>query len=334
MVELVVGPEWPGPQRYGRLLRLVVRTLRRAILIAAPVLLGWGIYFFRLVLWVLRWAALIAAPALRDWTTRFFGFLVRGLRWAAVFAVLALLGWGLATEARTSYLQSSVFSSLTRDMSFTVRPGPNRTIRPPKGGPYDERLGYAGLPVFIASLGAHHFAVDRQAKWSDELARFVDQGGYAIYGEKSRAGLSLFDRDGNPLYRASYPERTYADFGSIPPLVADSLLFVEDHDLLDLQNPRHNPAVEWSRFMLAAAGRVAGLLDRRFREGGASTLATQIEKFRHSPGGRTPGAGEKLRQMVTASARAYRDGPVTTAARRRIVTSYLNSEPVASRPGY
>src|SRR5208282_1002215 len=106
MVELVAGPEWPGPQRYGRLLRLVVRTLRRAILIAAPVLLGWGIYFFRLVLWVLRWAALIAAPALlgcgirlfravgrvlrwgtalaapalRDWTTRFFGFLVRGLR--------------------------------------------------------------------------------------------------------------------------------------------------------------------------------------------------------------------------------------------------------------
>jgi membrane peptidoglycan carboxypeptidase len=219
-------------------------------------------------------------------------------------------------------------------MSFSVRAGPNPTIRFPKWGPYDERLGYPGLPAFIASLNTHHFAVERQAEWSDELARFVGQGGYAIYGEKSRAGLALFDRDGNPLYRASYPERAYADFDSIPPLVVDSLLFVEDHDLLDLQHPRHNPAVEWSRFMLAAAGRVAGLLDRRFREGGASTLATQIEKFRHSPGGRTPQAGEKLRQMVTASARAYRDGGDTTAARRAIVTTYLNSEPFASRPGF
>jgi membrane peptidoglycan carboxypeptidase len=261
-------------------------------------------------------------------------FVVRLLRWAAFLAALSLLGWGLAAETRTSYLQSRIFSKLTRDMNFVVRPGASRNVRFPKWGPYDERLGYAELPAFIGSLSADHFAVERQAEWSDQLARFVDDGGYAIYGEKSRTGLALFDRDGNPLYRAIYPERTYADFGSIPPLVVDSLAFVEDHDLLDLQNPRHNPAVEWSRFMLAAAGRVAGLLDRRFREGGASTLATQIEKFRHSPGGRTPQVGEKLRQMVTASARAYRDGRDTTAARRGIVTTYLNSEPFASRPGY
>ena len=154
------------------------------------------------------------------------------------------------------------------------------------------------------------------------------RAGYAIYGEKPRAGLELFDRDRNPLYQASYPERAYKDFASIPPLVVDSLLFIEDHDLLDLQNPQRNPAVEWGRFMLAAAGRVASVVDRRFREGGASTLATQIEKFRHSPGGRTPGIAEKFRQMVTASARAYRDGPDTTAARRDIVTTYLNSTPL------
>jgi membrane peptidoglycan carboxypeptidase len=145
--------------------------------------------------------------------------------------------------------------------------------------------------------------------------------------------VRLFDRDGNQLFGASYPERAFVDFRSIPPVVVESLLYVEDRDLLDPHDSRHNPAVEWSRFTLAVVGRAAGLLDRRFREGGASTLATQTEKFRHSPGGRTPGVGEKMRQMVTASARAYRDGPVTTAARRRIVTSYLNSEPLASRPG-
>src|SRR5205085_419026 len=82
------------------------------------------------------------------------------------------------------------------------------------------------------------------------------------------------------------------------------------------------------------AGRIASVVDRRFREGGASTLATQIEKFRHSPRGLTPSIREKFRQMVTASARAYRDGPDTTAARREIVATYLNSTPLSSRPGY
>ena len=146
--------------------------------------------------------------------------------------------------------------------------------------------------------------------------------------------MKLFDRDRNPLYQASYPDRAYRDFSSIPPLVVDSLLFIEDHGLLDLQDPERNPAVEWGRFMLAVAGRIASVVDRRFREGGASTLATQIEKFRHSPGGRTPGIAEKFRQMVTASARAYRNGPQTAAARRDIVTTYLNSTPLGSRPGY
>ena len=263
-----------------------------------------------------------------------FHFIVRLLLWVALLAALSLVGWGLTAETRTSYLQSRIFSNLTRAMSFVVRPGPTGNFRFPKWGPYDERLGYAGLPGFIASLNADHFTVQRQAEWSGGLARFVDQGNYAIYAEKPRAGLKLFDRDGNPFYRASYPQRAYADFAAIPPLVVDSLLFIEDHDLLDPRNPRRNPAVEWSRFALAVAGRTAGLVNRRFRAGGARTLATQTEKFRHSPGGRTVGVGEKLRQMETASARAYRNGPDTTATRREIVTAYLNSEPLASRPGY
>jgi membrane peptidoglycan carboxypeptidase len=263
-----------------------------------------------------------------------FGLFVRALRWAVVTAALAALGWALATEAHTSYLQSRIFSSVTRDMTFAVGPGASSRIRFPKWGPYDERLGYVGLPVFIASLGAHHFAVQRQAEWSADLDRFVDDGGYAIYREKARAGLRLYDRDGNPLYAASYPEWAYRDFSSIPGLIVDTLLFIEDHELLDVQDPRRNPAIEWSRFMLAVGGRLAGLVDRRFREGGASTLATQVEKFRHSPEGRTPGVVEKLHQMISASARAYSNGPDTTTARRRTVTTYLNSEAFASRPGY
>jgi membrane peptidoglycan carboxypeptidase len=260
--------------------------------------------------------------------------IVAVLRWAAALAAVLLLGWGAVAETRTSFLESRIFARLTRGMTYTVRPGPSRTILFPKDGPYDERLGYAELPRFFRALGRDHFTIARQARWSPSLDRYVEDGGYAIYQEKTRAGLQLFGRDGAPLYRARYPERTYEDFASIPPLVVESLSYIEDRDLFAPHDPERNPAVDWDRFMLAVAGRAAGIVDRRFRAGGASTLATQTEKFRHSPGGRTPDTVEKLRQMVTASARAYRDGPDTTTARRHIVTTYLDSEPLGSRPGY
>ena len=219
-------------------------------------------------------------------------------------------------------------------MIFRVISGPSDTIIFPKYGPYDERLGYAGLPGFIRSLEDHHFAIARQARWSPSLENFVKEDGYAIYHEKERTGLELFDRDGAPLYRVRYPKQTYPDFAAIPPLVVKSLSFIEDKDLFTPDEPDRNPAVDWDRFGLAVAGRVAGVVDPGLRAGGASTLATQTEKFRHSPDGRTPGDVEKLRQMLTASARAYLDGPNTLAARRRIMTAYLNSEPLGSRPGY
>src|SRR5690606_2722458 len=63
-------------------------------------------------------------------------------------------------------------------------------------------------------------------------------------------------------------------------------------------------------------------------------LATQLEKYRHSPGGRTASAAEKGRQMVSASVRAYRDGPQTMPARQRIIRDYLNSVPLSAAPGH
>ena len=79
---------------------------------------------------------------------------------------------------------------------------------------------------------------------------------------------------------------------------------------------------------------LARLADPTRNVPGGSTLATQIEKYRHSPSGRTDDVREKLRQMASASLRAYRDGPDTSAARRQIVVDYLNSTPLAARAGF
>ncbi len=259
---------------------------------------------------------------------------IRALRWLAAVGVLALLGWGVATEARTSYLQSRIFTWLDSHIRYWVAQGPSRSLRFPPPGPYDVRLGYAEHPAITQSLEAHQFQIVRQARWSSWADWFVAKGGYTIYTQKMRAGLKLFDRRGVPLFRASYPQRLYDHFSEIPPVVANSLMFIEDRYLLDAHDPYRDPAVEWNRFMLAAAGRIAGVINRHWRRGGASTLATQTVKFRDSPGGRTETIGEKLRQMLTAAADAYRDGPDTMAARRLILKAYIDSTPLASRPGY
>ncbi|HTT78171.1 MAG TPA: transglycosylase domain-containing protein [Stellaceae bacterium] len=261
-------------------------------------------------------------------------WVVRPLRLAVLAAVLLLIGLGVAGETQTSYLEAALFTRLDRNMRFAVEPGASPSIRFPTEGPYDRRLGYAELPQFIRSLLAHRYRIDSQARWSQDLSRFVGFGGFPIYREKDTAGLHIYDDDGHQVYGAQYPRWIYSSFASVPPLVADSLSFIEDKYLLDPREPERNPAVEWKRFGLAAAGRFAGIVIPGIHAGGGSTLATQTEKFRHSFDGRTRGVFAKLRQMLTASARAYIDGPDTLQRREQILTTYLNATPLGSMPGY
>jgi len=220
------------------------------------------------------------------------------------------------------------------DFKYKVEPGPSPTLRFPQAGPYDQRLGYVELPSLVQRLMGRDFEVTSQARQSPALMNFIDAGGYAVYHEKSQAGLVLKDRRGETLEAAPYPSVAYQRFAQIPPLLVDTLRFIEDRELLDPRDPYRNPAIEWRRFALAAARRVGGVLDPSLKHGGASTLATQIEKYRHSPAGRTENVAEKMRQMATATARAYLDGPETISAQQDIVMAYLNSTPLGSRPGH
>src|SRR3954453_7126709 len=259
---------------------------------------------------------------------------IGALRILTAAAILALIAWAAMWEMGTSHYQAKLFTHLAGKMTFSVAEGPSDAIRFPKTGPYDERLGYIGLPGFLESLTRHGFKIENQARWSPALVEAADHKLFPIYEEKDRAGLRILDPKGGEVYRAQFPERVFPDFASIPSLVVNSVLFVEDRYILDPANPERNPAIEWKRFALAAAGQVAGLVVSDADSGGGSTLASQIEKFRHSPGGRTGGAVDKLRQMITASLRAYYDGPDTLKRRQEIVTAYLNSTPLASMPSY
>ena len=266
-------------------------------------------------------------------------------RWPWGRIILGILGLGLLAlgvkaylflrdELPASTLQARYLSELGSHISFVVEPGPSPLIRYPRTGPYDLRLGYVGLPSFIQRLRTLGFTITAQARVSPMLAQVVDRGFFPLYHEKMQAGLRLFDQAGHVVYNTTIPTHVYRTFDDIPPLVVQTLLFIENRELFDARYPHRNPAVEWDRFGLAVVHTLLRVLPFHLSRSGGSTLATQLEKFRHSPEGRTGSVVEKFRQMGSASLRAYLDGPNTLPARREIVLAYLNSVPLGAIPGY
>ncbi|WP_426112425.1 transglycosylase domain-containing protein [Massilia sp. PWRC2] len=249
--------------------------------------------------------------------------------------LLSLAGWWLVDESRTSAMQARLFGELAHKISWKVAPGPSPAIRFPSDSPYDERLGYANLPDYLTKLNSHDYVVTAQARMSPKMVALADQGVFATYREKTRVGLDITDATGQPIFSARFPERVYDSFAVTPTALVASLLFIENRELLDTSYPKRNPAVEWDRFSKAVFDKsVHTVIGGDKRVSGGSTLATQIEKYRHSPDGRTSSLKDKLRQMFSATLRAYQGGEDTTLARRQIVVDYINTVPLSAKQGY
>lgn len=252
-----------------------------------------------------------------------------------VLVVLLPLVLLLRYELGTSHLQSHWLSSYTADLTYQTEAGPSASIRFPTRGPFNERLGYVAAPVAIDSLTQPgRFAISAQARVSERFARHMDRGFSPPYVPKQQAGLEVLDRHGSPLSSVRYPRHVYAAADSIPLLVRETLLFIENRSLLDRDHPLQNPAIEWWRFTEASLQQATAAFGWTDGGHGGSTLATQLDKMRNSPGGRTTGPVEKLRQMASASVNAYLDGPSTLDARSRLVPEYLNMLPLSAIAGH
>ncbi|HLG99239.1 MAG TPA: transglycosylase domain-containing protein [Bryobacteraceae bacterium] len=251
----------------------------------------------------------------------------------SVVAGLVLL-FGVIFELRTSWLESLLFRSLDRRISFSLGQGPSPRIQYPQPGPYDWTLGYARLPDLLAHLESAGYKIDAQVRDSHLAAALYRGGVNPVYGRKDQAGLRIMDWRGNVLYSFTRPAKVYDTYASVPPVVIETLLFIENRHMLDSGHPYRNPAVEWDRLTKAMLDYGIHVVDRGHPVIGGSTLATQLEKLRHSPGGRTHSPLEKLRQMTSASLAAYQKGMSTLPMQRQIVLDYINSIPLAAQAGY
>lgn len=253
--------------------------------------------------------------------------------WAIALLVVFLVGLAVYREMRSSALQSQFLSRYVTKLSYAVDTGPSPSIAFPQGGPFDRQRGYSLIAEFQDRMGARGYRIAEQSRQSPELLRLIGWGVAPPYPESSAASLVIRDMGGAVMHDARPRAGYYERFEDVPPVIINTLLYIENRELGRPADPRSNPAVDWPRLVKATmlyAGHKVGF--GTHVEGG-STLATQLEKYRHSPDGRTESAGDKLRQMTGASLKAYQDGPDTRPMRRRIIVDYLNTMPLAGVPG-
>ena len=241
---------------------------------------------------------------------------------------------GLLThELHTAFLQSRFFPLLASRLTWQVEPGESPSIRYPGAGPFDVSRGYTRIPDFQSRLVQRGFRLAEQSRFSPSLIFASKLGLTPPALERATAGLVILDKNGDKIYDAAARLHTFARYEDIPPIVVRSLLSMEDQHL-ELGSDDLNPAVDWGRLGRAALFSGASKLGLPAVFQGGSTLAMQMEKYRHSSGGRTGSIPDKLRQLTEASLRAYRPGSDMREVQRRLVLDYLNSVPLGGAPNY
>jgi len=257
-------------------------------------------------------------------------------RWLLLWLVVILLATSaIVYEVRTSVLQSRLLFYWASHANYDVAAGPSSSIVFPEKGPFDLRLGYSNIPDFQRRLESKGFQVAEQARFSPILKQTARWGITPPYREPASGGLAILSAEGLALYEASVPGPLFQTFDDIPPLVITALLFMENRELGSVgSGVSANPVLEWDRLAKAGLYYAGNKLGLPLRMEGGSTLATQLEKYRHSPGGRTASATDKIRQITAASLKVYKSGVDTRKARHEIILDYLNTVPLAAAPGY
>lgn len=278
------------------------------------------------------WAADFPLIAKWNWRAWLRNKLVQRIAFGILAAVIIVTA--VVLELKDSWIESMVFRAADRHISYSLGDGQSASIHYPEDGPYDWQLGYARIPAFLPRLESKGFQIEAQAHSSSLLASLSGIGLYPVYQQKDQAGLHIVDRNGRNLYSFDRPERVYPTYASIPPVVVETLLFIENRHMLDSKHPTRNPAVEWDRLGKAVVDYGLHKVDHHYSVVGGSTLATQLEKLRHSPRGRTNSPVDKLRQMTSATLAAYQNGWTTLDAQQDIIRDYVNSIPLAASPGY
>ena len=255
--------------------------------------------------------------------------------WPRLLVLLVLLiALALYQESRNHFYQSTFWHWYAAKLTYQVQPGAASHIVFPAAGPFDQRFGYTQLPQWSDKLQRSGFAIAAQSQFSDSLRHYTDYGFSPPYAEKNQAGLRIQGCQLEPLYQHKAPAFQFDSAQNIAPLLVQSLLFIEDRTLLTPDHFHANPVINLPRLGMAIWSQLQRAVGIPANAAGGSTLATQLEKYRHSPQGFTSGIADKARQLVSASVRVYQHSVDTRQSRQKIVLDYINTVPLAATAAY
>ncbi|WP_166837998.1 transglycosylase domain-containing protein [Rheinheimera pleomorphica] len=240
----------------------------------------------------------------------------------------------LYQESRNHFYQSHFWHWLASKLDYQLVSGASSQIRYPAQGPFDQRFGYNQLAQWRETLEQTGFQITAQSQFSDNLMRYTQYGFYPPYREKQQAGLSIQGCAQDLLYQHQAPAFQFTHLADVAPLIVQSLLYVEDRSLLTPGHPHANPVLNIPRLGAALWSQLQRAAGIPAAAAGGSTLATQLEKYRHSPQGLTSDMTEKFRQLVSASVRTYKNSVDTSDSRQNIVLDYINTVPLAATASF
>ncbi|MDP5148443.1 transglycosylase domain-containing protein [Rheinheimera baltica] len=258
---------------------------------------------------------------------------VRYLPWLLVLAVL-LLALAVYQESRNHFYQSTFWHWYAGKLTYTVQDGAATQVSFPTAGPFDQRFGYTHLQHWSTKLQQSGFQIKSQSQFSEPLMSYANFGFHPPYPEKNSAGLLIQGCQQQPIYQSVAPAMQFTSLQSVAPLIVNSLLMVEDRTLLTPEHVRANPVLNLPRLGAAVWSQLQRAAGIPAAAAGGSTLATQLEKYRHSSQGFTSDITDKFRQLVSASVRTYQSGVDTQQSRQKIVLDYINTVPLAATAAY
>lgn len=177
-------------------------------------------------------------------------------RWRLLLLLIGLslgliLALGAVWEVRTSSVQSWFFARWSAELRYTVEAAPSTRIAFPREGPFDERRGYTRLPAFSERLQTDGYHIAEQAHQAPALTRLILNGIPPPYPESPVAALVIHDNTGHVMFDAGAGEPVFHDVAEIPPLITQTLLFIENRRIGlsadDQPGLYANPAIDWQR---------------------------------------------------------------------------------------
>ena len=232
----------------------------------------------------------------------------------------------MVVEERSSRPQAH-YSGLAAELHYDVRPGISAHIRFPGEGPYDLRLGYSRLPVFIERRH-RGYTVSAQANISLAWSRLPIAACSCLTPRRRRPGSVWLRR------RRSHCGVSGAGFrilDEVPRLMSGSVSSRTAN--LTSVIPNHNPAIEWGPLRQGGGRSPWQMIDPDHDGGGGSTLATQDREIpplagrSHRPGQREAAADGFCPIRATWAARI----PARSAGAS---CSNTNTVPLWARAGF